>query len=112
MLVKRDLTLKIHNFWSSGIYIVLIASMECSVDCISCVDLSVRWLRILAKCLESWYIGAPQNETMGSIGILHLSVTELEASIFSPGFRTTRHRVCKFSTSCQVAVLLFSNMHK
>ena len=54
MLVKSDLTSKDTSLWSSGICIVLIASMELSVDCSLCRDLSVKGLRMLVKCLESW----------------------------------------------------------
>ena len=54
MLVKSDLTSKDTSLWSSGICIVLIASMKLSVDCILCRDLSVKGLRMLVKCFESW----------------------------------------------------------
>ena len=55
MLVKSDLTSKDTSLWSSGICIVLIASMKLSVDCSLCRDSSVKGLRImLVKCFESW----------------------------------------------------------
>ena len=54
MLVKSDLTSKDTSLWSSGIYIVLIGSMKLSVDCSLCRDLSVKGLRMLVKCFESW----------------------------------------------------------
>ena len=50
MLVKSDLTSKDTSLWSSGICIVLIASMKLSVDCSLCRDLSVKGLRMLVKC--------------------------------------------------------------
>ena len=56
MLAKSDLTSKDTSLWSSGICIVLIASMKLSVDCSLCRDLSVKGLRMLVfflfKC--SW----------------------------------------------------------
>ena len=54
MLVKSDLTSKDTSLWWSGIRIVLIASMKLSVDCSLCRDLSVKGLRMLVKCFESW----------------------------------------------------------
>ena len=33
---------------------LLIASMKLSVDCSLCGDLSVKGLRMLVKCFESW----------------------------------------------------------
>ena len=54
MLVKSDLTLKDTSFWSSGSCTVLIASMKLAVDCSLCRNSSVRGLRMLVKCLESW----------------------------------------------------------
>ena len=54
MLVKSDLTSKDTSLWSSGIYTVLIASMKLSVHCSLCRDLSVKGLRMLVKCFESW----------------------------------------------------------
>ena len=54
MLVKSDLTSKDTSLWSSGICTVLIALMELSVDCSLCRDLSVKGLRMLVKCFDSW----------------------------------------------------------
>ena len=54
MLVKSGLTSKDTSLWSSGICTVLIASMKLSVDCSLCRDSSVKGLRMLVKCLESW----------------------------------------------------------
>ena len=52
MLVKSDLTSRDTSLWSSGIRIILIASMKLSVDCSLCQDSSVKGLRMLVKCLE------------------------------------------------------------
>ena len=54
MQVKSDLTSKDTSLWSSGICIVSIASIKLSVDCSLCRDLSVKGLRMLVKCFESW----------------------------------------------------------
>ena len=54
MLVQSDLTSKDTSLWSSGICAVLKASMKLSVDCSLCHDLSVKGLRMLVKCFESW----------------------------------------------------------
>ena len=54
MLVKSDLTSKDTSLWSSGICAVLMVSMKLSVDCSLCGDLSVKGLRMLVKCFESW----------------------------------------------------------
>ena len=54
MLVKSHLTSKDTTLWSSGICTVLIVSMKLSVDCSLCQDSSVKGLRMLVKCLESW----------------------------------------------------------
>ena len=54
MLVKSDLTSKDTSLWSSGICTVLIASMKLSVDCSLCREMSVKGLRMLVKCFESW----------------------------------------------------------
>ena len=85
MLVQSDLTSKDTSLWSSGICTVLIASMKFYVDCSLCRDLSVKGLRMLVKCFESWQVGDPQNETMGRIGMLGLW-----CSLGSP--RLTEHK--------------------
>ena len=54
MLVKSDLMSKNSSLWSSGICTILIVSMKLSVDCSLCRDSSVKVLRMLVKCLESW----------------------------------------------------------
>ena len=54
MMVKSDLTSKDTSLWSSSICTVLTASMKLSVDCSLCRDSSVKGLRMLVKCLESW----------------------------------------------------------
>ena len=45
---------------------VLIASIKFSVDCSLWSDASVSGFKVLAKCLDSWYVGDPQNETIVS----------------------------------------------
>ena len=52
--VKSDLSLKDTSLWSSGICTVWIVSLKLSGDCSLCQDLSVKGLRMLVKCLESW----------------------------------------------------------
>ena len=52
--MKSDSTSKDTSLWSSGICTVLIASMMLSVDCSLCRDSSIKCLRMLGKCLESW----------------------------------------------------------
>ena len=52
--MKSDLTSKDTSLWSSGICTVLIASMKLSVNCSLCRGLSVKGLRMLVQCLESW----------------------------------------------------------
>ena len=52
--VKSDLTSKDTGLWSSGICTVLKASMKLSVDCSLYGDLSVKGLRMLRACFESW----------------------------------------------------------
>ena len=52
--MKSALTSKDTSLWSSGICTVLIASVKLSVDCSLCRDSSVKGLRMLVKCLESW----------------------------------------------------------
>ena len=54
MLVKSDLTSKDTSLCSSGICTILIVLMKLSVDCSLCCDLSVKGLRMLVKCFESW----------------------------------------------------------
>ena len=54
MRVKSDLTSKDISLWSSCICTVLIALVKLSVDCSLCWDSSVKGLRMLVKCLESW----------------------------------------------------------
>ena len=52
--MKSDLTWKDTSLWSSGIRTVLIVSVKLPVDCSLCQDSSVKGLRMLVKCLESW----------------------------------------------------------
>ena len=52
--MKSDLTSKDTSLWSSGVFTVLIGSMKLSVNCSLCHDLSVKGLRMLVKCFESW----------------------------------------------------------
>ena len=54
MLVKSGLMSKDTSLWSSGICTVLIGSMKLPVDCSLCQDSSVKGLRMVVKCLESW----------------------------------------------------------
>ena len=56
--------MKIVNF----VCTVLIASIKFSVDCSLCRDLSVKGCSMV-KYLDSWYVGDPQNDTIGRIGI-------------------------------------------
>ena len=58
--------------WSSGVCIALMALMKLSVDCSLCLDSSVRGFSMVVKYLESSYVGDPQNETMGHMGMLGL----------------------------------------
>ena len=55
-----------------GICTVLIASIKFSVDCSLWSDTSVSGFKVLAMCLDSWYVGDPRNETMGLIGVCGL----------------------------------------
>ena len=52
--MKSDLTSKDTSLWSSDICTVLIASMKLSLECSLCRDSSVKGLRMLVQCLESW----------------------------------------------------------
>ena len=51
---------------------MLIALIKFSVDSSLCLDLSVKGCSIVVKYLDSWYVGDPQNKTMGRIGTLGL----------------------------------------
>ena len=42
------------------------------VDCSLCCDLLVSGCSAVVKCLESSYVGDPQKETMGRMGICGL----------------------------------------
>ena len=59
--MKSDLTSKDTSLWSSCICTVLIASMKLSVNCSLCRGLSVKGLRMLVQCLESWQVGDPSE---------------------------------------------------
>ena len=72
ILVNNDFTSKDTSLWSSGICIVLMATIKFSVDCSLCLDSSVRGFSTLVKYLDSWWVGDPQKETMGPIGMLGL----------------------------------------
>ena len=70
--MNSDFTSKDTSLWSSGICIVLMASIKFSVDCSLCLDSSVRGSSTLVKYLDSWQVGNPQKETMVRIGMLGL----------------------------------------
>ena len=72
ILVNSDFTSKDTSLWSSGICAVLIASIKFSVDCSLCLDWSVKGCSTVVKYLDSWYVGDPQNETKGRIGMFGL----------------------------------------
>ena len=61
MLVNSDFTAKDTSLWLFGICTVLMASIKFSVDCSLWSDASVSGFKVLAKCLDSWYVGDPQN---------------------------------------------------
>ena len=87
MLVKSYLTSKDTSLWSSGICIVLIASMKLSVDCSLCRDLSVKGLRMLVKCFET--ILKPISAhvfTANHITYLPTATLSIDQSNRSPGF--------------------------
>ena len=69
MLVNSDFTSKDTSLWLLGICTVLI---KFSVDYSLWSDASVSGFKVLAECLDSWYVGDPQNETMGLIGVCGL----------------------------------------
>ena len=54
ILVNSYFTSKDTSLWSSGICIVLMASIKFSVDCSLCLDSSVRGFSTLVKYLDSW----------------------------------------------------------
>ena len=54
ILVNSDCTSKATSLWSSGICIVLMASIKFSVDCSFCLDSSVSSFSTLGKFLDSW----------------------------------------------------------
>ena len=66
--MNSDFTSKVTSLWLSGICTVLIASIKLSVDCSLHLDLSDS----VRGCIFSSYVGDPQNETIGLIGILDL----------------------------------------
>ena len=72
--MNSDFPSKDTSLWSSGTCIctVLIASTKFSVYCSLCLDCSVKGCIIVVKHLDSWYVGDPQNETRGCIGMLGL----------------------------------------
>ena len=72
MLVNSDFTSKDTSLWLFDICTVLIASITFSVDCSLWSDALVSGFKVLAKCLDSWYVGVPWNETMGLIGVCGL----------------------------------------
>ena len=72
MLVKSDFTSKDTSLWLLGICTVVIASIKFSVDYSLWSDASVIVFKVLAKCLDKWYVRDPQNETMGLIGVCGL----------------------------------------
>ena len=47
---------------------MLMPSIKSSVDCSLRLDLSVSGCSIVVRYLDSWYVGDPQNETIGRIG--------------------------------------------
>ena len=53
-------------------YLYGLDSIKFSVDCSLWSDASVSGFKVLAKCLDSWYVGDPENETMGLIGVCGL----------------------------------------
>ena len=62
--MNSDFTSKDTSLWSSGICIVLMASIKFSVDCSLCLDSSVRGFSTLVKYLDSDYItSTPINST-------------------------------------------------
>ena len=65
-----DFTSKDTSLWSSGNCIVLMASIKFSVDFSLCLDSSVRGFSTLVKYLDSRWVGDPQKETIGRIGML------------------------------------------
>ena len=69
ILVNSDFKSKDTSLSSSGICTVLVASIKFSVDCSLRLDLSVRGCGMVVKYLDSWYVGDPQNDTIGRIGI-------------------------------------------
>ena len=70
--MNSDFTSKDTSLWLSGICIVLMVLMKSSVDCSLRLDSSVKGFSMVVKYLESSYVGDPQNETMGRIGMLGL----------------------------------------
>ena len=70
--MNSDFTSKDTSLWLSGICIVLMVLMKSSVDCSLRLDSSVKGFSMVVKYLESSYVGDPQNETMGRIGMLCL----------------------------------------
>ena len=52
--MNSDFTSKDTSLWSSGICIVLMASIKFSVDCSLCHDSSVSGFSTLVKYLDSW----------------------------------------------------------
>ena len=52
--MNSDFTSKDISLWSSGIFIVLMASIKVSVDCSLCPDSSVRSFSTLGKYVDSW----------------------------------------------------------
>ena len=70
--MNSDFTSKDTSLWLTGICIVLMVLMKSSVDCSLCFDSSVKGFSMVVKYLESSYVGDPQNETMGRIGMLGL----------------------------------------
>ena len=50
-------------------YLYYLDIIKFSVDCSLCIDSSVKGCSIVVKYLYSWYVGDPQNETIGRIGM-------------------------------------------
>ena len=70
--MKSDFISKDTSLWSSCICAVFIASIKFSVDYSLCLDWSVKSSSIVVKYLDSWYVGDPQKETIGRIGMFGL----------------------------------------
>ena len=71
--MNSDFTSKDTSLWSSGICIVLMASIKFSVDCSLCLDSSVkRFQRVSYVFRHAVGKSGRQKEVIGRIGMLSL----------------------------------------